>query len=415
MQRITSPDRQRIHGLRVRRPHGPGIGFLFHLVWLFPVMLASSASAQDECAPDTDLGCGIIRDTPDNLERFREGVDAFVRNLDETGGPFEGKRLRGQGLRSLSFDGCRIEIVAEVTLERRIRRNAHGTVTLSGDMSLSLWDDGGGDTYLQVCIDDPRVTDVDLSRSTPIAEGIYRRAFDQKLRDGGSICTDERFLPTCSSHANESLELTEDDADRLCDGAISEEPGRCFDRVVGGGVDWGGGTAWNPENAIRLCKATADSETTIDCFEGMIDEGLPWDRAIRLCSGANSPVCFESIQGEVAYDYRGRRNWNSANVRRLCRGAEASEEPARCFEAVMHGDDPSSVGGLDWGGGTLWHWRNAVRLCAGTTDAAVTVKCFQRALCDGETWPEAIEMCRVVPGPREATLADGSGVRVEVR
>lgn len=71
--------------------------------------------------------------------------------------------------------------------------------------------------------------------------------------------------------------------DRLCRGAGSDQPARCFNRVMHGGVSWGGGTQWRWENAIDLCEGTADADATIRCFQQQIRQGQGWGAAIAAC------------------------------------------------------------------------------------------------------------------------------------
>ncbi len=74
--------------------------------------------------------------------------------------------------------------------------------------------------------------------------------------------------------------------ERLCRGGRAAEPARCFDRVMHGGVDWGGGTRWRWENAITLCQASLSAEGTVACFEAGRAQGLDWQVASARCSGA---------------------------------------------------------------------------------------------------------------------------------
>lgn len=117
-----------------------------------------------------------------------------------------------------------------------------------------------------------------------------------------------------------------------------------------------------------------------------------------------SGACATEIQGKIAWDYKGSTDWAPANIKRLCKGAEGSVEPARCFQRVMHG-------GIDWGGGTRWEWKNAIDLCEGSQDAAKTIRCFRNEIKRGRTWRSAISWCEKTaaarpegPGPGVSTL-----------
>ncbi len=86
-----------------------------------------------------------------------------------------------------------------------------------------------------------------------------------------------------------------DNLNRLCRGATKPlEPGRCFRRVMHGGISWGGSTRWQWENALDLCQGTANAERTISCFQTKIREGEPWRDAIRACK--KRPARIAQIQ-----------------------------------------------------------------------------------------------------------------------
>jgi hypothetical protein len=74
--------------------------------------------------------------------------------------------------------------------------------------------------------------------------------------------------------------------DRLCGDARSDQPARCFDRVLHGGINWGGGTRWEWSNAIDLCRGTSDADATIFCFKNYIAQGKSWPDAIAQAAAA---------------------------------------------------------------------------------------------------------------------------------
>ena len=74
------------------------------------------------------------------------------------------------------------------------------------------------------------------------------------------------------------------DVQRLCRGTTDgAQPATCFNRVMHGGVSWGGGTRWVPGNAIDLCEGTNSAARTIDCFQRSIRGEQTWQTAIRGC------------------------------------------------------------------------------------------------------------------------------------
>jgi beta-lactam-binding protein with PASTA domain len=96
--------------------------------------------------------------------------------------------------------------------------------------------------------------------------------------------------------------------------------------------------------------------------------------------------CYNAVQDKIAWDYKGSKRWNSNNINRLCKGATNSDQPARCFDQVMHG-------GVNWGGGTKWQWSNAIDLCEGSKNARATVKCFKKKIAQDKSWKTAIASC----------------------
>ena len=120
-----------------------------------------------------------------------------------------------------------------------------------------------------------------------------------------------------------------------------------------------------------------------DLPENFDDEGLVYVGSFGLNGGG---VCQEAVQGKIAWDYNGSKQWNPSNVGALCLNATTTE-PAVCFNAVMHG-------GINWGGGTKWYWKNALNLCRGTYGARLTVKCFEEHIKNSFSWQKAIEACQ---------------------
>src|SRR5262245_29540130 len=97
--------------------------------------------------------------------------------------------------------------------------------------------------------------------------------------------------------------------------------------------------------------------------------------------------CMLAVQGRIASSYKGQKTWTAANLSRLCKAAEESEEPGRCFEEIMRGK-------VDWGAGTTWSTANALALCGGTGNARRTIDCFNREISSSQTWQVAIRQCR---------------------
>ncbi|WP_223788236.1 hypothetical protein [Marinicella meishanensis] len=71
--------------------------------------------------------------------------------------------------------------------------------------------------------------------------------------------------------------------DRLCGSVGTEQPAQCFKQVMHGGVNWGGGTQWQWENALKLCASSLNANRTVVCFKKAIKQGDNWSSAINAC------------------------------------------------------------------------------------------------------------------------------------
>jgi len=78
------------------------------------------------------------------------------------------KSLRINRVLDVAFNGCEARVRADVTLKRKIRRNAHGPITMAARIvHLDLREQ-------VLCLDKARVSSVKLSRTTRLGEAMYR-------------------------------------------------------------------------------------------------------------------------------------------------------------------------------------------------------------------------------------------------
>jgi len=119
-------------------------------------------------------------------------------------------------------------------------------------------------------------------------------------------------------------------------------------------------------------------------------------------------TCSQFVQGKIAWDYKGHKQWNQSNINNLCRGAERSREPAACFNRVMHG-------GVNYGGGTRWKWKNAIDLCKGSQNARATISCFENRIKRRSSWQSAIRSCNHLPRSHRIDHTPAGNYRVPPR
>lgn len=107
---------------------------------------------------------------------------------------------------------------------------------------------------------------------------------------------------------------------------------------------------------------------------------------------AAQTACANSVQGRIAWAGAKNTSWAAANLAALCKGAEASTEPGKCFKRVMSGT-------VNFGGGTNWNPSNALKLCVGALDANARVTCFEGKIAQGIAWATAIDRCKGTAAP----------------
>ncbi|MEQ1921060.1 MAG: hypothetical protein ABL952_01000 [Pyrinomonadaceae bacterium] len=121
----------------------------------------------------------------------------------------------------------------------------------------------------------------------------------------------------------------------------------CYNQVQGKvAYDKAGNKKWSEANVRNLCKGTTYPARTIDCFNLSIANYNDWKRGISECSQTviNNPVtdpvkdytqneqdCYNLVQGKVAYDKAGNKNWKESNVRRLCKNTAYPSSTVDCF------------------------------------------------------------------------------------
>jgi len=116
-----------------------------------------------------ELSCRVV-------EAIATGApDVVLELIDEHVGGTEvrltpRKRLVIHGAeRIVAASGCRVTIDFAVTLERRLRRDAHGTARVQATVGVRRVDPAN----VEICFSDPKVLDLELSRTSAIGELAY--------------------------------------------------------------------------------------------------------------------------------------------------------------------------------------------------------------------------------------------------
>jgi hypothetical protein len=145
---------------------------------IFTILLLSAASLLfANGATAQALDCGSVEEFGNNfsniiLNQVNNRVAGTSKRINRR------KTLRINRVESLSFSGCTVYTKANVTLKRKIRRDAHGHVRMKATVSSFNGN--------RVCLRSPRVTSVSLSRTLKIGEAVYRWVANKILPQ--SIC-----------------------------------------------------------------------------------------------------------------------------------------------------------------------------------------------------------------------------------
>ncbi len=105
--------------------------------------------------------------------RLNEEIAGYTKRLNRR------KTFRINVVDSLLFDGCSATVIANISLLRKWRRNAHGSSTVIGDISAT----NGGNNTSRICLSNGRVTKLKLSRTTRLGETVYKFVANKVIPD----------------------------------------------------------------------------------------------------------------------------------------------------------------------------------------------------------------------------------------
>jgi hypothetical protein len=107
---------------------------------------------------------------------------------------------------------------------------------------------------------------------------------------------------------------------------------------------------------------------------------------IRISSPESD--CFNRVQGKIAWNSTGSRQWSAGNIKKLCAGTRVASAPPKCFSDTMFkthlwGKKPSHK----------MNWALASQLCAGTNSASSPITCLKGQLNRNLSMKNAINAC----------------------
>jgi hypothetical protein len=115
---------------------------------------------------------------------------------------------------------------------------------------------------------------------------------------------------------------------------------RCM-AAIQGKVAWNraGDKNWDAANLQRLCDSTTLEalDSTVACFRREIQRYDDWERATDTCTEGQR--CPAAIQGKVAWNRAGDKNWEPGNLRRLCESTSLVDATIECFRKEIQKQD----------------------------------------------------------------------------
>ena len=87
---------------------------------------------------------------------------------------------------------------------------------------------------------------------------------------------------------------------QLCKGTTKPaEPGKCFNMIKSGQVEWSkGNKVWEWKNIINLCSGTNDAQQRVDCFSKGIGSEADWKDVILSCQRTDNS---QSKKNQITY------------------------------------------------------------------------------------------------------------------
>ncbi|MEE2567612.1 hypothetical protein [Hyphobacterium marinum] len=138
----------------------------------------------------------------------------------------------------------------------------------------------------------------------------------------------------------------------------------------------------NPALAERL-----PDNATLSSRVGQVARTQVTAPLLTQSAGASGDrTCHDAVQGRIAWNQSGNTQWADANVNALCEGAESSDQPAACFDRVMHQ-------GVERAGGGQWRWQEVRDLCRGSRNAGDRIACYESRVASGASLSDAISSC----------------------
>lgn len=117
----------------------------------------------------------------------------------------------------------------------------------------------------------------------------------------------------------------------------------CYN-MIQGKVAWdqNGSRQWQDKNINNLCAGSRNPHQTVNCFKQGIASHNDWNKAINECRGSKSKhqICYDMIQGKVAWARNGSRQWQDKNINNLCARSRNPHETVSCFKrgVAYHND-----------------------------------------------------------------------------
>ena len=287
---------------------------------------------------------------------------------------------KGLAIRTEPPAGTDLKVGSSVTLFISTGAGEQPKATFKLPMVANMTEEQAKQVLNSAC-EKPPCVQIDVNREvSKVAEGMVIRTEPKEgseVEIGSSVAMFVSKRPgkvTILNVANQPEDRAKDMLEKSCDPApcVDLEINRVADNRVPAGI------------VIRTVPTAGTPVETGSKVAVFVSSGpIPTSTNTE----ALEAVCYNAVQGRIAWNYEGNKSWSPNNVKNLCRGTTNPSQPAQCFQRVMHG-------GINYGGGTRWQWENASNLCAGTNDAARTISCFQGMISRRRSWQDAIAACK---------------------
>ena len=142
--------------------------FKKEILWLFPILMCFLATTNGKA----QINCTFVENYGNaSKAQILEQINNSVAGLEYKVGVTNLKKLKIKEAKNIAFDGCKVTLELRVTLKRKVRRDAKGTIFVTGTIHKAQFYG-----LKHIMVKNAKVDQIRLSRTLRIGEKFYKWA-----------------------------------------------------------------------------------------------------------------------------------------------------------------------------------------------------------------------------------------------